>query len=318
MSFVVSSLSNYTNEQKKQFIIAALYGGETMSILGNAGRIQPGIKSAEAIQLLDSTIFFQTDGCGYNPSGTTTLTQRTITVGKIKIEETMCPKTLTTKWTQIGLNAGAEISLGEFTEQIGSEKAAQIAQAVEKALWQSSLASADTNLNKFDGFLAVLDALGFGGAGDPIQGNSNPTLFASITASNIDDILFQIYDLIPEGVLSQTPDKVKIMMGRDTFRKYQQFLTTGNLFHYTSETGNTWELPLIGTDIMVKGLPGLSTTNAIIACSVDNMVIGTDLIGEEEEYKLWHSQDNDEVRFRSTFKLGTQFARPAEVVYFKL
>lgn len=63
---------------------------------------------------------------------------------------------------------------------------------------------------------------------------------------------------------------------------------------------------------------GLSGTNKIVAGSLSNFFVGTDLANEEESYKLWYSEDNDEVRFRTTFKYGVQVAYPSEVVYFTL
>jgi hypothetical protein len=48
------------------------------------------------------------------------------------------------------------------------------------------------------------------------------------------------------------------------------------------------------------------------------MFVGTDLANEEEEYRFWYSQDNDEVRFRATMKYGVQIAFPDQLVQFKL
>jgi len=44
------------------------------------------VKSAEALNILASDIFFQADGCGYSASGNTTFSQRVITVGKINCD----------------------------------------------------------------------------------------------------------------------------------------------------------------------------------------------------------------------------------------
>ena len=92
MSFSVGSLANYTNEQSTDLLVKALFGSKTSSTLQSANQVQVGVKSASALNILASTVFFQADGCGYNPSGTTAFTQRTITVGAVKVEETLCPK----------------------------------------------------------------------------------------------------------------------------------------------------------------------------------------------------------------------------------
>jgi hypothetical protein len=92
MAFSVGSLANYTNEQSTDLLVKALFGSKTATLLQSSNQVQVGIKSAAALNILASTVFFQADGCGYNPSGTTAFTQRNITVGAVKVEETFAQK----------------------------------------------------------------------------------------------------------------------------------------------------------------------------------------------------------------------------------
>ena len=314
MAFVVSGLTNYTKETQLELLVKAMFSSKTASLLQGAGQVIPGIKSAEALPLLSSDVFFQTDGCGYSPSGTTTISQRVLTVGKVKVEETLCPKTLETKFTQQGLAAGSPVDLGVFQEQIGVEKAGKIAEAIETAIWQGNTGGSG-NSSKWDGFLTILTALGFGGAGDPIKGNVADA-YASITASNIDDIIATIYSVIPAALLGK-PD-LMIAMGTDTFRLYRTWLVGANLYHYAAVETADMEIVDPITGIKIYGLNGMNGTNKIVAGLWSNLFIGTDMMNEEEEYKFWYSQDNDEVRYRATFKYGTQIAFPEQIVYFSL
>lgn len=314
MAFVVSGLTNYTKETQLELLVKAMFSSKTASLLQGAGQVIPGIKSAEALPLLSSDVFFQTDGCGYSASGTTTISQRVLTVGKVKVEETLCPKTLETKFTQQGLAAGSPVDLGVFQEQIGAEKAGKIAEAIETAIWQGDT-SGSGNSSKWDGFLTILTALGFGGAGDPIKGNV-ANAYASITASNIDDIIATIYSVIPAALLGK-PD-LMIAMGTDTFRLYRQWLVGANLYHYAAVETADMEIVDPITGIKIYGLNGMNGTNDIVAGLWSNFFIGTDMMNEEEEYKFWYSQDNDEVRYRATFKYGTQLAFPEQIVFFSL
>ena len=91
MSFSVGSLANYTNEQSTDLLVKALFGSKTATLLQSSNQVQVGVKSASALNILASTVFFQADGCGWNPSGTTTFTQRNITVGAVKVEEVLLP-----------------------------------------------------------------------------------------------------------------------------------------------------------------------------------------------------------------------------------
>ncbi len=182
MSFSVGSLANYTNEQSTDLLVKALFGSKTSSTLQSANQVQVGVKSASALNILASTVFFQADGCGYNPSGTTAFTQRNITVGAVKVEETLCPKTLEAKWMQTQIMPGSPTMI-PFEEQVGAEKAAVIAQTLEVAMWQGDTTSGNPNLSRFDGFNKII------AAASPVLANSAPTTFTSITAANIDDVL---------------------------------------------------------------------------------------------------------------------------------
>lgn len=309
MAFNVSGLTNYTNEQQSELLVKALFGGKTAQVLQAAGQVQPGIKSASKLALLGSTVYFQTDGCGYNPSGTTTLSQRTLTVGAVKVEETLCPKSLEAKWMQTLIAPGSATAL-PFEEQIGMEKAAVIAETIGQTIWQGDTTSGDPNLNKFDGFVKVISNA------SPTLGNSNPTAFTSITLSNIDDILDQMYTALPARVALK--EDLVCWVGVDTFKLMLINLKNANLFHYTPEAAVNMEMVYPGTNVKIIAVGGLSGTNKLVMGSLSNFFLGTDLMNEEEDYKFWYSQDNDEVRFRASFKYGVQVAYPAEIVYFTL
>ena len=90
MSFNVSALSNYTIENQDQLVSAAVLGAKTATLIKTQGNVMVGVKSAEKINIMDTDAVFQAGGtCGFNASGTTTFTQRTVTIGKIKVNESL-------------------------------------------------------------------------------------------------------------------------------------------------------------------------------------------------------------------------------------
>ena len=153
MAFSVGTLANYTDEQRFPLIRKAVLSAKTASLL----TLQAGVKSSAAINILESDAVFQADGCGFNASGTTALTQRVITAGAIKVQEALCPKTLEAKYIQTQLAPGSMYDSIPFEQIYAEEKAAQIAKALEVSLWQGDLSSGTANLNKFDGLLKVID-----------------------------------------------------------------------------------------------------------------------------------------------------------------
>jgi len=194
MAFTVVGLSDWGKEDSLPILTKALFGGETAALLQGAGQVIPGIKVSDNLNILSSDVFFQAAGCEPSSSGSTNFTARTLSVGDIQVYETLCPKTLEKKWMQNYMKAGSKQDEVPFAEQIGIEKAAAIAQELETDIWQGTVAS-----NQFDGFNTILTALGFGGAGDPIEGNPTTgggwTKLTSFTSSNIDDALAKPFEI---------------------------------------------------------------------------------------------------------------------------
>jgi hypothetical protein len=310
MAFNVSALANYTNEQSTELVLKSLFGSKTAAILQAAGQVQVGVKSAEALNILTSDVYFQTDGCGYTASGNTTFSQRNITVGKIKVEETLCPKTLEAKWMQTQMAAGSPTSV-PFEEQIGQDKANNIAKLLEIAMWQGDTATTNTNpnTNKFDGFIKLIDAA----SASTVAGNTSSA--TSITTANVEDLIDNIYNVVPADI-ADASDLV-LFVGIDTFKKYSTALRASNLFHYAADSEGM-EIMIPATNVKMIAVGGLNGTNRMFLARLSNLFVGTDLANEQEEYRFWYSQDADEVRFRATMKYGVQFAFPDQIVQFKL
>ena len=211
MAFNVSALSNYTNEQSTELVVKSLFGSKTASVLQAAGQVQVGVKSAEALNILSSDVFFQSDSCGYNASGNTTFTQRVITVGAIKVEEDLCPKTLESKWMQTQIAPGSPEAV-PFEEQIGSEKASRIAKLLEVAMWQGDNATSNTNpnTNRFDGFNKIIDAA----SASTVAGNTSSA--TAITVANVEGLVDDMYNVIPADI-AEAEDLV-LFVGIDTFK----------------------------------------------------------------------------------------------------
>jgi hypothetical protein len=308
MAFNVTGLTNYTNEQSTELVVKSLFGGKTAALLQAAGQVQVGVKSAEALNILDSDVYFQADGCGYTASGNTTFSQRTITVGKIKVEETLCPKTLEAKWMQTQIAAGSPEAV-PFEEQIGNEKSSKIAKLLEVAMWQGDTATSNTNpnTNKFDGFVKII--------GDATAVDGNTSSATAITTSNIESLVDDMYAAIPADV--SDADDLVLFVGIDTFKKYTTALRASNLFHYAADAEGM-EIMIPATNVKMVGVGGLNGTDKMYLGRISNFFVGTDLANEEEEYRFWYSQDNDEVRFRATCKYGVQVGFPDQIVEFIL
>lgn len=309
MALNLDGLSVYTEQNKLPLITKALFSAKSARLLSK----RTGIKSAEALNLMDTDSVFQADGCGWSPSGTTAFTQRNITVGKVRVQEALCPKSLEAYWTQTLLNAGSNQEAIPFEVAYTDLKTGKIAEQIETAIWQGDTATGNTNAatNKWDGFIKLINAA----SGTTVSGNTGAV--TGITASNAFAVTQAVYNRIPVQILDK--QDLAIVMGWDTFRLLVANLTTLNLFHYSPIVdGNQGELILPGTNVKVYALNGLNSTNRIFAFQWGNMFMGTDLEGDFEEFEMFWAREAREVRYAAAFKVGVQFAYPAEIVNFIL
>jgi hypothetical protein len=318
MAFNVSALTDYTNENAEQLVIKSLFGARTQEIIAAEGTIQTGIKSAETVNILDTDATFQTGGtCGFLSSGTTNFSQRTITVGKIKVNEALCPKALEAKYTQKALQIGSRYQKIPFEQQYTDLKAGTIAEQMEVAIWQGDTTSVNANLNKFDGYIKLIDAA------SAVTANGNPTGITTgtgITVSNVRSIVSGMYLALPARV--QGKKDVRVFCGWDTFQKFISAYTDANLFNFapkgTEVSAENGEVIIPGTFYKLTAVHGLDGTNRLFAMRTSNMYMGVDLENEEERWEIFFAKEADEIRFVAEWKAGVQVALPNEIVSFKL
>lgn len=317
MAFDVSALTNYTIENEELLVMKSLFESKTQKLIQSEGNVMTGVKSSEQINILETDALFQTGGtCGFTSSGTTTFTQRAVTVGKIKVNESLCPKTLETKYTQKALQLGSRYEKIPFEEEYTSRKAGKIAEQLEVAIWQGNTASGSANINKFDGLIKLIDA-----AATAVNGN--PTAITSATgivAANVKGIVNGMWGLLTSRV--QGKDDVRIFCGWDVFTLFIQAYTDANLFAFAPKgaevSAQNGEVIIPGTNYKLTAVHGLDGTNRLFSMRMSNLFLGVDLENEEERWEIFFAKEADEIRFVAEFKMGVNVAFPDEVVSFKL
>ena len=313
MALDLSALTNYVKENELQLTSAAIFSAKTAKLIEQFGNVQVGIKSAETINVMTTDAVFQAGGtCGFSSSGSTTITQRTLTVGKIKIQESICPKVFEAKYTQKALREGSSYDYMAYAQEYSAQKVERIGAALETAIWQGDTASGTANLNKFMGLSTIINALGFGGSGDPINGNTSA--LTTLTKSNVRQAVDEIFQAIPAALLDK--DDFVIFCGNDTFREYIVALRDANLFNYTVDAVNM-EIVVAGTNIKLIGVNGLNGADYFVGICMSNIYLGTDLLNEQDRFELFYAKEADEMRFVVEFKMGVQVAFPDEIVFWK-
>ena len=309
MALDVSGLSAFTDENKMDLIKKAILTGRSLEFM----TIQPDIKSSATINILDSTLVGQAGSCGFNSDGTTVLSQRTLSVDAIKVNESICIDTLEAYYTQKMMNPGSYNESIPFEQLYSEDKAEKIADMLESIVWKGDK-SGSGNIALADGLLKVIDA-----EGSVVDGNTGAVTAATgIVAGNVVEIIDGMVESVPADIIDA--DDLILFVGYDVYRVYAKALRNANLFHYTGaeNQGQEFSQMVPGTNVKVVAVKGLNGTNRLILSRVANLYIGTDLLNDAEQFSIFYSKDNDEVRFVAKLKVGSQVAFPELVVEFTL
>lgn len=308
MGYNVSALTNYVNEQSTELIGRLYFEKKSADYFTT----QSGVKKTDALQLLAVNAIPQ-DGatCGADASGSVTFSQRNLTVSPIVYHDQFCNKDLLAKWTQIQLRAGSNEEDEEmvFQQEITNLILSQIMEIDEVQDWQGDTASGDAYLNKYDGLIKIIDA-----AGTAITGNTASA--STITNANAYAIVNAMCDARPAKLKSKTNQV--LFCGTDTFDKYINNLNNDNLFNVDATAWADYTIGVVGKNVTLVGVHGLDGTDRLFLSRSENLFLGFDLQNDEEQFKIWYSEDDDVMKYRVKYKRGLQVAYPDEIVEFTL
>ena len=316
MSLSFSGISAYTKQEIAPLLTEAVFSAKTQGLVKSGGILLPKTKSSVKVPKLATQANFQTDACGWDPSGTTTLSQAEVVVGKIKIEETICPKDFEAYFSQEALKAGStyeDFGWADFQTKFTEQKNKMIAKQLEVAIWKGDTQSADPNLKNFDGLMKLIDG------GSPVDANVSGYVsggpLATITATNVVSALNAVYKAIPVEIIDMAD--LKVFVGNDVYRLAVLAYQALNLYNYKVDGDATQTFIIPGTNVELVAVNGLNGTGDIYATTLSNIAMAFDLEAEEENYTIWYSKDNNEVRYRVAFKLGVNVAYTQFCVKFK-
>lgn len=319
----VTGLVDYIKENEEVLLTKSLFGGKTADLIAAEGNLMLGVKSTEKIAILATDAIFQDGtGCTRTSSGSTSLTQRQITVGTIAVVEDICVADLEKKFMANKLARGANNNKLPFEQEYSNLKADTVAKQLEIAIWKGDTTSVDVNLNKFDGLIKIIDA-----AGTAIAANAAAYITGGAIASgtgiilsNVKAVVNAMWLALPADVTGQ--DDIRIFCGWDTFNKFINAFTDQNLFNFApagSEVSAANGVVIIpGTNYKLTAVHGLDGTNRLFAMRMSNVVEATDLESDYEDFTMMEDQFKDYLRFKMRFRFGVQVGFPDEIVQFEL
>lgn len=291
MAFVVSDLPDWKEINREQIIRKAVLGGNFVQRMTK----QTGIKKDALLNYLD-VVPTLADGssCGFSAAGDDTFTQRTISTAKIKVNKSWCPETLIGKYTEyrVRISANAEAEALPFWDEILGQILEKLNAKQEKAIFQGSTSSSDTDLKWYNGLITL--ALADSSVID-VTINNGTSAFDAIKA---------VYMAIPEVML----ETAEIYVNPSLFRQFMAELVERNYYHYGAAEGNVNEFIFPGTNTKVVKVAGLTGASYIFAADPKELFYGCDLENAMEDARLWFSDDDDLFKLKILWNAGVQYA----------
>ena len=273
MSYNLASLATYTDEMSFELISKAVLQTNLM----NYSTIRSGLKAGTtAINLLDANIAVADRACGWDAAGNLTYSQVDITMAEKQTKQALCPTDLRDYYLSEKISSTAWAEEVPFAEVVSNLFVEKIKNYNEGFL-ATELLSAVTVAN---------------GAADSGQ------TIASTLSTIVDDVL-DLFDAIDPAVLDR--DDLVVFMSPANYNLLRRALVAQNLYHYTPSDSNT-EMMIPGTNL--KAIKGTFSGASMVAGPMKDFIVGVGLEDDFDTLKIFYSQDNDEVRVMSAWRLG--------------
>ncbi len=308
-NFDLGGLSAYVDQLNSDIISEAVLTPQTVKYCN----LIPGIKGTMNVNLLSETLSVQTGTtCGWTDAGDVTFETAPLTVQSLKVNQSLCLQELNTLWLGQYLNAGSYNETVPFEQAIVDLQTKQIKRHNEDLLWNASSGS-----SSFSGFIELLNNTAGVVKLDTLPAYSATTqalcsVTGSSTVQQAYNVLAQVDNIINEfdrNIYGR--EDLVIFMSQSQFKCYCVAIRNVNNFHFSEPTlGQVYEVFHPQTNIKVVGVPGLNGSNLIAGGAQQYFLIGTDLMSDEDSYRMWWSQDFQEVRMAVNWKLGTAIAFP--------
>lgn len=279
MAYNVNGLSAYVAENKDVILRDIVFGGEygdTVPLMTK----ELGVKGTAKIHpsTIEAVLQEVNGACGFTPQGNLTIAEVEIETKNVKVNTEFCAEKLIGKFAEYKVRVGANQDALPFEAEIVEGLVKDINRQIEEGVW--------TQLGA-------------------IEGTDDITLSGATKAY---DKVMEVYMAMDERVLE---DGI-IFVSPTLFREYVKDLVEKNLYHYNPADGALEEIFIPGAGVKVRKARGIKG-KTIYGTSPKNLVYGTDFMGNNEEVKVWFSDDADTYRVKVRFNYGAVFAFPSLV-----
>jgi hypothetical protein len=296
MATTLSLTETYVGKLAGNLIYSAALELESLKHL----TVMPNIEYATKVRKLVDDVSFADFTCDWTPTGTTTLTERTLTLKDLQVQRQYCTKDFLADWS------AAYAQDGDLDPTIANGIADNlIAQAMEKletTIWQGV-----TGAGAFEGLIPLMVASGSG-----VNAVSTPV---AITSSNVLAKLVLLIDACPQKVKSASL-KPTIYMSYDVWEDYM---------YAQQAAGNGWYItggPEVPKTYMglypIVVCPGMPVDTMVMAQKT-NLWFGTwkeSQMNELQVLPMKNTTGDDHVRMSLRMFAGVQFGFGDEIALY--
>lgn len=293
--------TKFTDELRERLLAKMVFEGRTAEIV----KVIPGVKRAITLNLLANSAEPTTATCGWTPNPSNKyvgLDQKELAVLPLEVKDAICPKDFEQLYLGMYMRNNKEVP---FEELIADSYVNKVKNYNEKLIWDGD----GTN----NGLLTLIFS-----DGNVIDATSE----VAGASTAIEAVNALIAKATPDILMHS--DKV-VLTSYAMYNAYASELRAANLYmqpNYQNGEGANYEMYIPGTDIRLIAIAGMdnlvNTTIAggyavngvlqpMVLTYAENIVLGTDMLNDEEMFDMWYSRDNDEVRVNIQYKLGWNF-----------
>jgi len=178
----------------------------------------------------------------------------------------------------------------------------QFRKSNETFVWSETAAVSG---NCVDGLRAIISG-STTGVVVPSSGVETPT------SSNI---LAQV-DLLIENLSDDVQDRedLTVFMSVANFRKYIAGIRAENSYYFDPNSienrGGVLDMVHPFSNVRIVGTVGLNGSNRLVLGPAQQIVVGTDLLSDVDNFQLWYDINSDKMKHRISTKLGVNVAYP--------
>lgn len=274
---------------------------EANTISQNLVTILPNVVSTTFLRKVETAEGFVDYVCGFNPTGSITLSEYPITPKKIKWESELCKEDFRQLWTAQEMGFSAHNDTLPATEQaaILDQMGKVIARKVDVDIWNGVLAT-DGDLGGLIPQLVadatVIDVVG-----------------TAITSANVEAELGKFVDAVPDEVIGA----LDLVLGVSTNVLRALKKVQGSFARSNGTFTNPSEFDFNGYTLTeIKALPA----NTMVGYAKSNVTFVTGLLADHNEIRVKDMDESDlsgQIRMKVVLTGAIGYAYGAEIVLYK-